>query len=295
MIMDTQTVFKVALIIFILHLILQSFNSSAVIPEEFGGLTLNDTNEIQKSQTKLEMNIDNQADEDFINDLINSGVETGLVEQAKFEVAPAPSGAPSFDDLQFNKVQNAPAAYPNGLENTVSGGKYPISNYDLSKPSKECKVNKLVYQQHSESDLNLADVINNQINSQNDLSGVQPDNSVGDNYVSAQFGNTSITPFSRSHGMSTTEFYAKNKVSHFDSIPTSLAKFPSASALSGSFTKNSMSNKKMDLGLASIRNPKGSPVQVDSKIYNSNPNYSCGGVTGDLMAANAQDNFASLV
>lgn len=295
--MDSQDAFKVLLIIIILSLIVQgSFTSASSSPNstpETFDLTLNSTNSIENDYQNLEKNIGTHADEDFINDLINSGVSNGLIDQVKYEVAPAPSGAPSFDDLQFNNVHNAPAAYPRGLANSVSGGKYPISSYDLSKPDKNCKVNKLVYQSHADSDFSLAHVINNQINENTE--GVQPDNSNGETYVSAHFGDTSITPFNRSNGLATNEFYLKNKVSHFDSIRSGLSEFPSTSVLSGRFTQNSPSNGKTTIGHAAVRNSGKPTVQIDSKIYLGGSQYECGGVAGDhLLAANASDNFAML-
>ena len=290
--MDTQTVFKVAFIIFVLHLILQHISVQNKPTENFGTSLDSDTNS-ELAQSRLENNISRQADEDFINDLINSGVNNDMIDNFKYQVAPAPSGAPSFDDLQFNNVQNAPASYPKDLSLSVTHGKPPISNYDLSKSPTDCKINKLEYQQHAESDMTLAQVINNQLNSSNEP--VQPGNNFGEEYVSAHFGDTSITPFNRSHGLSTNEFYTKNKVSHFNSINSGLGEFPTSGVLSG---PSSIKETKSDMGFASIKKSK-QPVQVDSKIY-SNANqkttqYSCGGVMGDMMAANAQDNFSSLV
>ena len=293
--MDSQAAFKVLFIIIILSLVVQGNFFTGVAgsaPPESFDLTLRSVDQTENAHGNLEKNIGVQADEDFINDLINSGVSNGLIDQVKYEVAPAPSGAPSFDDLQFNRVQNAPAVYPRGLPNSVSGGKYPISNYDLSKPAKDCKVNKMSYQSHADSDFSLAQVINNQINGENQP--VQPDNSCGETYVSAHFGDTSITPFNRSYGLATNEFYLKNKVSHFNSIESGLAEFPSAAVLSGEFTPGSASNKTASIGHAAVRNSGQPAVQIDSKIYGGNSQYACGGVMGDLMAANASDNFASV-
>lgn len=265
--MDTQTVFKVAFMIFILHLIYKNYSYNT--GTETFGLSLASTKNTELAQTTLEKHIEHAANKDFQSDIDNS----------RFEVAPALSGAPSFDDLQFNNIPNGPVNYPLGLTTNVFGEKLHVEPkgiekgfFSAIKPKKHCKIDNIVYQQHADSNLTLANVLLNQSNET-----IQPENTLGDTFVSAQFGDTSLIPTKNNFGL-------KKNIN-----------FPSTAILSGSLNKNALSNRinEPGLGFAKLRNSGQPNIQIDSKFY-KNSQYDCGGVMGELMAANNYDNYSSV-
>lgn len=285
---NTKTIFRAIVVIFGLHLLLKSLNSqkesrilmsqvqSFTPPMNPNDLSLASGTQEELIRRELEAELDTSSDQLLLDSLLQAGNSNGnALLDSNGDYNNGPNGSPRFGDngsVSGNgngNVSGNVSRNGNGNGNgsgviASNGGQLDgnTSNFTTGGYNAgNCGAVNKHLNAHADSDYRLDQIVSMQ-NKRNDYQ-IGASNNCPTNFAGAQFGSSSVTPFSRSHGYG-------NGADEFNK--NILGKFFGGNIYNPKTKESDIGSQfEFNQGLATFRGKTSNNTQIDNKNYQMSP------------------------